>query len=49
MAYFNILKQMKKDFIKSEVLIGDNDSLDILINIQVVGSGRAANSLLLIK
>lgn len=48
MAYFNILKQMKKDFIKSKVLIGDNDSLDILINIQVVGSGSAA-TLMLIK
>lgn len=48
MAYFNILRQMKKDFIKSKALTGDNDSLDILINIQVVGSGRAA-TLLLIK
>lgn len=48
MAYFNIFRQMKKDFIKSKAQIGDNDSLDILINIQVIGSGRAA-ALLLIK
>lgn len=47
MAYFNILTQMMKDFIKSKAQIGDNDSLDILINIQLVGSGRAAASFLI--